>query len=286
MEAQPRVLDAFERWAHVPLRLAGYRSTYVPTSVGRIHALRVDGKGRGPTVVLLHGFSAAAIHYVPLMRRLRRSASQILALDLPAHGLSDSPPSGADAIALRQGMLEALDALLPDPAVLFGNSMGGFAALQYALHRPGKLRGLVLCSPAGAMMSEEELADFLASFKIETHAQALDFTDRLLRPGNPMRRPVAWGIRRKFSDPAMTGLLTSLRSEDLVTPEQLSNLQPKTLMVWGKRDFILPSTHREFYRTHLPEHVEWSEPVDYSHSPYLENLDQVTFQLLDFLRRV
>lgn len=46
-------------------------------------------------------------------------------------------------------MTEALDALLPEPAIVCGNSLGGAVALHYALARPEKVLGLVLLSPAG-----------------------------------------------------------------------------------------------------------------------------------------
>lgn len=279
------MLDTFERLAHFPIRLAGYRSMFVPTTVGKIHILSVDGKGAGPALVMLHGFTAAAIHYVPLIQRMRGHLSQIFAVDLPAHGRSDSPLHGADTQILKLALTEALDTLLPEPAVLFGNSLGGFTALLYALQRPDRLRGLILCSPAGAMMEKDELATFTRDFHITTTAKALAFTDKLLHKGSIMRRPLAWGIRRKFSDPAMLNLIDSLEHDDLLTPEQLQSLRLPTRMIWGKRDLILPTSQREYFRRWLPKSVEWSEPDDYSHSPYLDHLPEVADEIVDFVKR-
>lgn len=280
------MLARFERWAHVPLRFAGYRSVYLPTSVGRLHALRVDGRGQGPPLVLLHGFTSAAIHYFPLMTRLRPFVSQIIALDLPAHGLSDAPPHAADAPIIHTGLREALDTMMVEPAVVFGNSLGGFAALHYALQRPERIRGLILASPAGAQLDEVALAEFRHAFHIDTHEQALDFTDRLLKKGNFLRRPLAWGIRQKFSNPAMVALIAALQVSDLFSPEQLATLTVPTRMIWGQRDLILPFEQREYFRQYLPKQVEWSEPLDYSHSPYLEHLQEVADEILAFMRRL
>jgi pimeloyl-ACP methyl ester carboxylesterase len=276
------LLSRLERLAHLPLRIAGYRSRFVPTAVGRIHALSVEGAGPGPTLVLLHGYTAAALHYVPLIRRLRPLVRHVLALDLPAHGLSDDPHASLDGHALRIGLLGALDALLVEPAVFFGNSMGGLAAIHYALARAEQVEGLVLCSPAGAAMEPSELERFRASFHVRTHADALAFTDRLLPPGSSLRHPVAWGIREKFNRPAMRALLDSMRPSDLLRPEELGALTPPTLVLWGQRDRILPSDHREFFRRHRPAHAHFEEPEDFSHSPYLENAPALTARLARF----
>lgn len=280
------MLDVLERWAHTPLRLAGFRSTFTPTSVGRLHSLRVDGKGKGPPLVLLHGYTAAAIHYVPLMMILRKHLSQIIAFDLPAHGLSDSPPHAADAPVIHTGLREALDTLMPEPGVIFGNSLGGFAALHYALEQPEHLRGLMLASPAGAMLTALELSDLRQTFAIASNAQALEFTDKILKPGHIMRRPIAWGIRQKFTNPAMVALLAALRPIDLFSPAQLATLKVPTRMIWGKRDLVLPVSQREYFRAHLPPGVVWSEPDDYSHSPYLDHLQDVADEIIAFMRQV
>jgi pimeloyl-ACP methyl ester carboxylesterase len=280
------VLSQIERVAHYPLRAVGYRSRFVQTSVGRMHALSVEGEGDAPPLVLLHGYTSAAIHYVPLMRRLRPLVQRLVALDLPAHGFSDDPHAPLDGRALRNGLLEALDALLDRPAVLFGNSMGGLAAIHYGLQRATHVEGLVLCSPAGAAMDQHELDRFREAFRITTHAEALSFTDRLLPPGNMLRHAVAWGIRQKFTRPAMRALLDSLRPSDLLRPDELSALAPPTLFLWGKADHILPRGHRDFFHRHRAAHARFEEPEGFSHSPYLENAAALTERLERFFHEL
>jgi pimeloyl-ACP methyl ester carboxylesterase len=59
--------------------------------------------------------------------------ARIVIPDLPGHGFSDAPPS-LDAQGFQQGVLDALDAVTAaQPALVFGNSLGGYAALRYAL---------------------------------------------------------------------------------------------------------------------------------------------------------
>ena len=153
-----------DRLARTSLVLQGYRSRTIPTSVGEVHVLEADGRGKLPTLVLLHGFSSAGVHYFPLLHSLRRRFRRIVLPDLPAHGFSGSPRGGVRGETLLDGLTEALDAVLDEPVILFGNSLGGIAAIRYALARPARVRGLILCSPTGAAMSAEGLPEVRFTF--------------------------------------------------------------------------------------------------------------------------
>jgi pimeloyl-ACP methyl ester carboxylesterase len=275
-----------ERVAHIPLQILGFRSRFVKTSAGRVHALTLRGTGPGAPLVLLHGYSAAALHYVPLIRRLRPLVRRIIAVDLPAHGLSDCPRGPLERRLLSAGLIEALDGLLGEPAIVFGNSLGGLAAIHYSLARPECVAGLVLCSPAGAAMNEGELQRLRASFAIGSHKEALAFVDKLLPPGSRLRHPFAWGLRQKFNQPVMRAILESMCPNDLLRPHELRALPAPTLLLWGTRDDILPSSHREFFRRHKPAHARFEEPEGFSHSPYIENAAALTERLAAFVEEV
>ncbi|MHB8878246.1 MAG: alpha/beta fold hydrolase [Myxococcaceae bacterium] len=275
-----------EHLARAALLLAGCRSRTVLTSAGRVHVLDLQGSGPSPAVVLLHGFSAAAVHYLPLMRRLRPGVARVVVPDLPAHGFSEVPRAGVSAQALQAGLLEALDGVLDAPAVFYGNSMGGLAAVRYALARPARVAGLLLCSPGGAAMSPTELAAFAAGFRLGSHAQGLDFVDRVFGRRIRLRHFLAWAVRRRFAAPPMRALLDGLSQADLLRPKDLRNLTPPVRLVWGKADGILPLAHREFFRRHLPAHALIDEPAGMGHSPYLDRPAAVARQILDFAREL
>src|SRR5688572_5865718 len=180
--------------------MAGHRSRWVRTDVGRVHLLDIRGRGDLPPVVILHGFSAAGAHYFPLIFRLERYVQRIIAPDLPAHGLSEIPEDLGGG-AIRHGLFEALDHVINRPAVVVGNSMGGLAAIHYARTRPEKVRGLVLISPAGARSSTAEVDQIRSAFAVPSHAAALDFVDKLFPHGNRLRHLYALGVRSKFRRP-------------------------------------------------------------------------------------
>jgi pimeloyl-ACP methyl ester carboxylesterase len=267
--------------ARTSLELNGYRSRRVRTSAGKVHVLDARGHGHLPPVVLLHGISSAAVHFLPLLYRLRGRVRRLIAPDMPAHGFSDRP-NVMRAETLKDGVVEALDAVIDEPAVLFGNSMGGVAAVHYALTRPERVRGLILCSPGGAAMDERELRRFVDTFALDTHRAALEFVDRLFSRRSRLRHVFAWGVRRQFQNPDVRELLATTSPADLLRPEQLSALRMPVLLIWGKDDRILPRPHLDYFRRHLPEHARIEEPEGFGHAPYLDDADSVAHRILAF----
>jgi pimeloyl-ACP methyl ester carboxylesterase len=266
------------------LGLCGYKRRTIKTSVGRVHVLDAEGQGHLPPTVLLHGLGSAGVHYAPLLRGLRGHVSRLILPDLPAHGFSDSPPHGALPSALLAGLTDALDEVLDEPAMLFGNSLGGAMAVRYALARPGRVRGLVLSSPAGAFAHEAELQQIVNQFRMPTHAAALAFVDRLFARPHPLRHFVALHVRRRFTKTPLDALVGALSPCDLLTPEQLRGLHVPVRLLWGTGDRILPASHLAYFRRHLPANAEIEELEGVGHSPYLERPRLVVRHLLGFLR--
>jgi pimeloyl-ACP methyl ester carboxylesterase len=271
--------------ARTSLQLTGYRSRRVRTSTGRVHVLDARGRGHLPPVVLLHGISSAGVHFLPLLYRLRGRVRRLIVPDLPAHGFSDRPTVIRPEV-LKDALVEAMDAVIDEPAVLFGNSMGGIAAVHYALARPERVRGLILCSPSGAAMDEAELRRFVGTFALDTHEAALGFVDRLFSRKNRMRHLFAWGVRRQFQAPEVRSLLSSTSPADLLTPEQLSSLRMPVLVLWGKDERILPRHHLDYFRAHLPAHARFEEPEGFGHAPHLDDADAVARRILAFTAEV
>ena len=275
----------FEHAALAALRLTGCQSQTVATSLGRVHVLSAEGTGTGAPVVLLHGFSSASVHYGVLLHHLRKHVRRVICPDAPAHGFSDQPEQ-VHPDSLQAGLLEALDKVVDEPSIVYGNSMGGLAALRFALRRPEKVKGLVLCSPVGAPMSPDEIGRFVRRFDLDDHGRALAFVDRVFKTDGALRHLLAWGVRRKFSHPAMRELLGAFGEGSLLEPEDVQNLVPPVLFVWGRSERVLPPEHRDFFLEHLPAGSQVQEPPRFGHGPYLEHPEAVARQILSFARSV
>lgn len=268
------------------LYLRGYASRRLHTSVGALHALEAKGQGSLPPVVVLHGLSAAGQYYENLMRRMRPYVRRVVALDMPGHGLSELPAEGLDHGTLAAGLREALDQLLVEPAIVFGNSLGGAAAMRYASERPERVLGLFLAAPGGAPLTGEELERFIDAFILDCHEKALEFVDRLFHRPPAWRHLMAWGVRQQFGREGIEELLRSLRPADFLRPEELARLSMPIKLLWGDADRILDEGQRRFFEAHLPPHAEMQRLREYGHVPHISHPDQLATLLLDFTRRV
>jgi pimeloyl-ACP methyl ester carboxylesterase len=112
--------------------------------------LEVDDSGEGTPVVLLHGLTATRRYVVMGSTALQRSGHRVIAYDARGHG-SSSPATHPDGYGYEElGLdLEAvLDGLGIERAVLAGASMGAHTLIWLALHRPHRVAGLVIITPA------------------------------------------------------------------------------------------------------------------------------------------
>jgi pimeloyl-ACP methyl ester carboxylesterase len=251
-----------------------------------MHLLDAPGHGRLPPLVLLHGLSSTGVHYLPLVGHVRPHVRRLVLPDLPGHGFSDVPAGGMRHEALTTGLREALDAVLDEPTVIFGNSLGALAAIRYARLRPERVKGLFLCSPGGAPMEKEDLARFLEMFRVESHASAVAFVDRVFGRRNPLRHVLALGVRQRMHHPTVRGLLDAATPEVLLTRDDLAGLQMPVVVSWGRMDGVLPREHLDFFRENLPPHAVVHEPPHHGHSPYLDDAKGVGNAIVSFLADV
>jgi pimeloyl-ACP methyl ester carboxylesterase len=106
--------------------------------------------GEGPVVVLAHGLTATRRYVVMGSSALERGGHRVLAYDARGHGTS-SPAESPDAYRYEDlgADLEAmLDHAGAQRAVLAGVSMGAHTLVWLALHRPERVAGLVIITPA------------------------------------------------------------------------------------------------------------------------------------------
>lgn len=261
------------------LRAAGFRGRRVGPDSGRLHLLEARGHGAGPPLVVVHGLGSAAADYAWRVAGLLRYTSRLVLPDLPGHGASPAPAGPVSLDAVWSTVERALDAAVEEPFALLGNSLGGYVAVRYAASRPERVRRLVLVSPAGAPMASAELARFWEGFRLDDAAAAHAFVQRFLaRPD--WRAPIlAAGVRTRMGRPMVRSILAHTRPEDLLDAERLRALPMPVLCIWGRRDRVLPESHREFWRGALPPTAEWQEPEGYGHAPFLDDPR-------DFVRRV
>ncbi len=116
------------------------------------------------TVVAVHGYSEHSGRHLDLARRLAGVGYAVRLFDLRGHGFSEGPRafvrSFGDYLRDLQQFVERIQNEAPGaPLFLFGHSMGGLIAAQWALEHQSKLRGLILS--AAALKVNDHMHPFL-----------------------------------------------------------------------------------------------------------------------------
>ena len=264
-------------------RAAGFSSRRVPTRAGGVRVFEAPARRATlPTVALVHGLSADAFGYLPLLQRLRRHA-RVVAIDLPGHGGS----TANDDITLAScvaGGVEALASCLREPAIVFGNSLGGLTSIRFALAHPTLVRGLFVASPAGAPSSPDELDALLEKFRIHTTEDALRFVETIFyaKPTGPLRHLIARDIVRRHKTPSIRALMRDVPNAKPFQPDELARLvSTPTYFMWGRSERLLPPSHLEFWKKHL-QHATFDEPYGFGHSPQLDSPTDVARRVIAF----
>jgi pimeloyl-ACP methyl ester carboxylesterase len=264
------------------LALTGYTQGYVPTDYGRIHYFEAQGQGRLPPVVLLHGIGSQASDLFLIAEGLRPHVRKIITVDLPGHGQSEVAVEALPLEAFQTSVYQGLDQILAheEPAILFGNSLGGWQAIRYAQYHPAELASLILVSPAGAQLQEPEYLRLQQIFGHDSTQKPEVLLPLLFNQPPPMADTVATFLQGRFSTPGIQGLLKRLDRESCLKPEQLQKLKLPVLLIWGKQDRVFPE-ELAFFKQALPPHARIIEPEHFTHSPYIEpGMDHELVQLM------
>jgi pimeloyl-ACP methyl ester carboxylesterase len=106
-------------------------------------SVSVTSGGRGPAVVLLHGYAEDSRMWKPLATRLAPRFT-VLAPDLPGIGNSSIPSAGLDMTTSAQRIRDAVHKLGYDKVRVVGHDIGLMVAYAYAAKYRGEVERLAL----------------------------------------------------------------------------------------------------------------------------------------------
>lgn len=270
------------------------------------HWLALDGvetralelEGRGPPLLLLHGWADSVDTWRLTLDRLARTGRRALAVDLPGFGDAGPLAAGPMLPQLEGFARTALEYLAPDGgAVVCGNSLGGCVALRLAEDRDLDLRGIVPVAPAGL-----DMARWFTLVERDLVLRAL-LAAPVPVPGFAVRRVVGEVYRRlAFANPAgvdarvVTTFARHLGDRGSVAdrlalgrrllPELRWPFRPEriacpVLLVWGARDLMVFQTGAQ----RIIDAVEDArlEVIDgCGHCPQIEAVERLCDLLLNF----
>jgi len=117
-----------------------FSSRDITTNGATIH-VRVGGKG--PAVVLLHGYGETGDMWIPLAKDLVRDHTVVIP-DLRGLGLSSKPPAGFDKKTQAGDVAGVMDALGISRADLVAHDIGNMVAFSFAAQFPQRVSTLTL----------------------------------------------------------------------------------------------------------------------------------------------
>jgi pimeloyl-ACP methyl ester carboxylesterase len=236
----------------MPLRRAvGVQKPYVLVLASGTE-VAVSRLGSGAPIICLHATGHGGRDYAAFAGVMSHNGFEIFVIDWPGHGASPPDATGHSASAERYADLLAdlIPALCGDlKPILLGNSIGGAAALSFALRDPGKVRALVLCNPGGLaplnMLAKAVIAGMVKFFGAGERgagwfARAFAAYYRLVLPAKPAAEQRA---RIVAAGPEMAPLLKqawdSFRQPDADLRARAAKLAVPTLFAWAKQDRIV-----------------------------------------------
>jgi 2-succinyl-6-hydroxy-2,4-cyclohexadiene-1-carboxylate synthase len=134
-------------------------SEHIDVDVGEDLRLHVASSGEGPVLVLLHGFTGSTATW-DFLRPALDSQYRVVAVDLPGHGRSSSPSNHARYSLDRfaDDLATIFDSLDIENAAVLGYSMGGRAAIRFAIVHPQRIKALILESTSPGIADPVERA--------------------------------------------------------------------------------------------------------------------------------
>lgn len=243
--------------------------------------LHVRKKGRGPTLLLLHGIGSSATAWSKQMDRLGDYFT-CLAPDFPGYG--DSPdPSAPGLDAVVTDVAEVLDG---GPAHVLGVSFGALTALALARQRPELVTSLVLSDATlgRANSPVEERRRWLQHRETLAHELA---TRSLERAGEIAGRDaspdaieeIAMHMRRARP----SGYLNVARSiADTDARLWLAGLKQPTLLICGEDDRVTGAAVSKLLQDGLPQ-ARLFVIDGAGHAPHIEQPETFSKAVLEFL---
>jgi pimeloyl-[acyl-carrier protein] methyl ester esterase len=250
--------------------------------------LHADVSGRGPALVLLHGWGLHSAVWAALRPSLMKRF-RVTAIDLPGHGLSpaSAAPFGLDDVAA------AVAAHAPPGAAWLGWSLGGQIALAAALGC-AEISRLVLVATTPRFVTGPDwpcatppaiLAGFAASLAEDHRKSVRDFMALQLR-GDRKAATLLACLRDLLAERPIPDAVALQAGLDILAAtdlrERLANVRQPALVISGERDRLTPPAAGRYLAAGLPG-GRFIGLQGAAHAPFLSHPAEFDAALAEFL---
>jgi len=250
--------------------------------------------GEGEPLLLITGFGSYSAHWSPIIPYLSREF-RVIAFDNRGTGQSDKPDYPYTLPMMAGDAKGVLHALGINKAHVFGVSMGGMIAQEFALNYPDRLRCLVLgctnCGGKHAIPASEEAREFL--FGRDMAKLSVEERARLTVPWLWTREFIQSHPEAVESYVAITSCYPTpvhgFRSQAQAiarhdTYDRLPQIKAPTLVITGDADRLIPPENSKILASRIPN-AELVILKNAGHGFITDATEAAAKAIMDFLRR-
>lgn len=279
------------------------RKTAIRSEEIELHGHRVSYRiaGDGPVILLIHGVAGRSEQWIDTMALLA-DGHTVIAPDLLGHGRSAKPRGDYSLGAYAAGLRDLLIALDCRKATVVGHSLGGGIALQFAYQFPERSARLALVSSGGlgrevhpllraaTLPGSELVLPLISNDTVRNAGTAVSqAVGRLGFRAGPDIAEFARGYGSLADGDARQAFLHTLRAvidhggQRVNAADRLYLAEDMpTLIVWGRRDPIIPVQHAGVAHRGMPgSRLEVFD--DAGHFPQLDDPLRFARTLADFV---
>lgn len=213
--------------------------------------------GEGPPIVLLHGPSAHAAMWFPVLPELVR-AHRVVAPDLPGHGASEAPADGLSPERVLSWLRKLIERACDGPPALVGLTLGGGIAARFAASHGDLVDRLVLVDALGlapftpAPEYGQAVEAYLSAPSAESHDHLWGYCafdvgrvrGRIEDLWEPFRAANLDRIRTPSGQAALHDLMAAF-GMSAIPFEDLARIAVSTTLIWGRNDLATAMTVAE-----------------------------------------
>jgi 3-oxoadipate enol-lactonase len=257
---------------------------FVENLGARIHW---DEEGSGAPLLLIMGLGWSS-HAWHRTRPVLSEKYRTIALDNRGVGRSEAPPGPYSIAQMAADAAAVLNAARVNTAHIFGVSMGGMIAQEFALQYPNKVRSLILgCTAAGgpqAVRAEQEVLQVLMTRGQDPDQFAKAISPFIYDPGTSQERIEGdTAVRRKWypSADAYFAQLQAIMGWEAYS--RIGQISAPTLVIHGENDRLIPPENARQISARIPgaklamlpkaSHIFATDQPHAAHAAVLEFLD-------------
>jgi pimeloyl-ACP methyl ester carboxylesterase len=237
--------------------------------------LYYEETGKGMPLLLLHGFGSTASDWHQYTAELSKNY-RVIAVDLPGHSRSDYMDTTNIYLHKRAAeyILAMLDSMHIDSINVIGHSSGGFITLYMATIKPELLKKIVVI---GAQVYYSNTTRNVITSLGGPEQNPIVQIDELIKTHGKQKGTLIaqqfWNFRKLYGDPSFT-------------PDVLSTITAKTLIIHGDDDPIAPVSNAWEMFQNIPQAHLWVVPGG-GHIPHIGEGRKEDFikEVLSFLNK-